>query len=366
MKGDVLIDETSMTWFRLRERRASLLTRSELPDNRPRQQTFAAAMAQFEEQMAAAKIVSPATRPLNLYYGLAQAGMAIASAHAPGQWSFSRHGLKLVDTSPDLAEIQVRPDGDGGFRRVAATTGSPEITEPVYIGNLWSSLPDLIDYATLSGIAKPEALYVVPDLRSPMFTSGGGLPSQTSYHEPVAVRIRAKVAVADSSGLESWIRELLKHYPALRDWKIDGSEWPIHNVCAGDVISLRMWLPGSVADRSIPTSEMSAIIDEVAPEYRYRTDRYVRPSVEGGGKLPPSPLMTWWLLLYSFSILARYQPRKWTQLLDLDKPGCAASLQFCLEVALSVIPHLVLEALDREPFFLPKPNVPMTWPNTLI
>jgi hypothetical protein len=27
--------------------------------------------------------------------------------------------------------------------------------------------------------------------------------------------------------------------------------------------------------------------------------------------------MTWWLLLYSFSILARYEPRRWMKLLDL-------------------------------------------------
>lgn len=124
------MDETSMMWFRLRERRASLLNRWELQGNRPRQQTFAAAMTQFEEQMSAAKIVSPATRPLNLFYGLTQAGMAIVAAHAPGQWSFSRHGLKLLDTSRDLADIQVQPDGDGAFQRVAAAVGSTQIAEP--------------------------------------------------------------------------------------------------------------------------------------------------------------------------------------------------------------------------------------------
>ena len=65
--------------------------------------------------------------------------------------------------------------------------------------------------------------------------------------------------------------------------------------------------------------------------------------------------MTWWLLLYSFSMLARYQPRKWVQLLDLDKSESAVPLQYALELALSVIPHLVLEALDGKPRLLSKP-----------
>ena len=71
-----LIDDDTLIWFALRERRGSLLTKANLPTSAARRQTFAAAMAQFEEQMTAAKVVSPATRPLNLYYGLAQAGMA--------------------------------------------------------------------------------------------------------------------------------------------------------------------------------------------------------------------------------------------------------------------------------------------------
>ena len=360
------MDETTVMWFKLRERRASLLNSSELQDNRPRQQTFAAAMAQFEEQMTAAKIVSPATRPLNLYYGLAQAGMAIAAAYAPGQWSFSGHGLKLLDTEPDLAEIQVRPDGDGGFQRVAAVVGSNQIAEPVSIGSLWNSLPDLVDFAALSGSARPEVLRVTPDPGLPSFMGVLGRPAQTFYSGPAAVRVRVKAAIPDSSDLDSWVRELMKHYPALRNWKIDASEWPIDNVHTGDEIFLKMWLPGSAAERSMSASEMSAIIDTVAPEYRYRVERYVRPSVEGIDKPAPSPLMTWWLLLYSFSMLARYQPRKWVRLLDLDKPGCAASLQLCLEVALSAIPHLVLEALDREPILLPKPGNPQTWPSFYI
>jgi hypothetical protein len=65
--------------------------------------------------------------------------------------------------------------------------------------------------------------------------------------------------------------------------------------------------------------------------------------------------MTWWILLYSFSIRAQYEPRRWVALLDLDKSEAAVSLRYVLEEALTALPHLVLEALDGEPYLLSKP-----------
>jgi hypothetical protein len=147
-----------------------------------------------------------------------------------------------------------------------------------------------------------------------------------------------------------------RHHP-----EHSASPWPeghlpgtIHQITArvagqpGEDMSVRMPLPGS-AKPSMPASEMSAIIDAVAPEYRYRSERLVWPSVEGAA----CTVTTYDLVAAAlqFSMLARYQPRKWTRLLELDKPGYAASHQFCLEAALLAIPHLVLEALERNLIF---------------
>lgn len=82
-------------------------------------------------------------------------------------------------------------------------------------------------------------------------------------------------------------------------------------------------------------------------------NRYAVPSIGGGD--PFSPLMTWWLLLYTFSILARYQPRKWIDVLNFDTSKYAASVGYALDVAMVVIPQLVLAALDRHPVLLAKP-----------
>jgi len=149
----MVLDDTSMNWFRLRERRSGLQTRTKLNLTAARRQTFGAAMGQFEEQFTAAKVVTAATRPLNLYYGLCQACMAIATAHADDPWSFSSYGLHLVDREAEFRDMMVRPDGDGGFQRVAAATGSPAITEPVSPGALWASLPDLAQAGALPGSA---------------------------------------------------------------------------------------------------------------------------------------------------------------------------------------------------------------------
>ena len=105
----------------------------------------------------------------------------------------------------------------------------------------------------------------------------------------------------------------------------------------------------------MPEEALKAFYDKVAPEYKYRDDRFLRPAVDSAKSAPPSPLMTWWLLLYCFSILAGYEPRRWAQLLDLDNSEVSVLLQYALEEALVAVPHLVLEALDGEPHLLAKP-----------
>ncbi|MFI7401648.1 YaaC family protein [Streptomyces sp. NPDC049541] len=98
-------------------------------------------------------------------------------------------------------------------------------------------------------------------------------------------------------------------------------------------------------------AEIGDFFDIRTPAYRFTENRYLRPAFEPT-KAPPRPLMTWWLLLDSFSTLARYQPRKWSEALDIDKSPGAAALEYALDIALGVSPHLVLEELDRKPVLL--------------
>lgn len=351
-RGLALIDEKSIIQLHLRERRANITERSHpLQGNVSRRKTFAAAMQQFEEQMAAANVVTSATSSLNLYYGLAQAGLAIAAAKASEPWTFSSHGLELVDTRPDLADICVRPKGRGGFQAVASVTGSPVIETKVSIGALWASLPDLAEYAPLRTTSYPTALYVAPGMPS-MWGGIAGGPSEEYYSKASAtVYFRTKISEENANVL---FARLISDYPTADGWQVD-SGGSFTDSAADKNSKLRIALPSSTDDGLLRTADVTAILDVLAPEYLYTADRYMRPSVEGAAKPPPSPLMTWWLLLYSFSMLARYQPRKWTDLLILDRPGCANQIRFALERAISVIPQLLIGALDEKPWLLPKP-----------
>ncbi len=337
-----MIDDVSMTWFRLRERRASLRSRSRLGDSAGRRQTFAAAMQQFEEQFASANVVTAYTRPLNLYYGLAQAGMAIAAAHAPDPWSFSRHGLTLTDRSGDLAAMMVKPEGEGGFQKLAAATGSPVISGPVSLGALWASLPSL-QIGKLPGPEFPACLGLASD------EANGGPPQATVFFD-------ADMPEGDHDAWMKRFGEMMAACPTAAGWAIPMRQGAVEKPQeAGQRWAVTVGWPYESPTAEMSPQDLKAFFDRMAPEYLYRSDRYLRPGVGADASLPPSPLMTWWLLLYSFSILARYEPRRWAQLLDLDSSGAAVLIEYALNEALTVVPHLVLEALDQSPLLLAKP-----------
>lgn len=342
-----MVDEERLIWFGLRGRRAVLRDRSKLNETAARQQTFAAAMGQFEEQFTAAKMVTEATRPLNLYYGLAQAGMAIAAAHADDPWSFSRHGLHLTNWGGELADMILAPEGDGGFQKVATATGSQLLPGPVSLGALWASLPELSSAGPLPGSDTPPPIALL-DNQTP-----GNVPRATLFPSG---DLLSRDLEPGSGPWRQRFAEIMKAYPGTGNIAIPATEDAI-SPPGPDALNWSIdvaWLDAQTT-RELSAAELKEFFDKITPEYRYQRDRFLRPAVDADDTAPPSPLMTWWLLLYSFSILARYRPREWTKLLDLDKTKTAVLLQYALAQALTVVPHLVLEALDRKPFLLAKP-----------
>lgn len=328
-----------MIWFALRGRRGSLRERSKLVMTSARQQTFAAAMGQFEEQFTAAKVVTEATRPLNLYYGLAQAGMAIAAAHADDPWSFRRHGLQLTNRESQLADMIITPEGEGGFQKVATATGSPLITGPVTLGALWASIPELDETGHLPG-----------------FSGHGLIPllASDSLARPTAQIFPSDMPTDRGAWLKRFA-EITATYPGLAGCAIPAEGNPVEAPERPGqtwVVDIR-WPAPDPSKGTMSPEEHRAFFDKIAPEHRYHSSRFLRPAINSNP--PPSPLMTWWALLYSFSILARYEPRVWTKLLDLDKPTTAVLLQYALTEALTAVPQLVLGALDRQPYLLGRP-----------
>ena len=133
--------------------------------------------------------------------------MAIAAAHAEDPWSFASHGLRPDNLQGAVGDITVRPDGDGAFQRVANATGSPVIAEPISLGALWSSLPDLANVGTFSGGDWPAPL----DLNSWEWMAGN--PQATLY-------LRREDMPADQAAWRTVFHEMMTTYPAADGWAI--------------------------------------------------------------------------------------------------------------------------------------------------
>ncbi|MBQ0867333.1 MULTISPECIES: YaaC family protein [Streptomyces] len=116
-------------WERLRASRWN--PPGKAAEGRSRRKTYAAALEQTEQMFRAAAVVGPATRPLQVFYGLSQAGRAIAAAAGAlygEDWRLVGHGIKasgLSDAFPDIEIRTEQPGTQGSFVRVSEVLNSP-------------------------------------------------------------------------------------------------------------------------------------------------------------------------------------------------------------------------------------------------
>jgi hypothetical protein len=87
-------------------------------------------------------------------------------------------------------------------------------------------------------------------------------------------------------------------------------------------------------------------LNVIAPDYRGLGTRLLLP--RAGSKYALSPLMLWWVLLFSLSSIARYDPELWVSALDVNNSQLAVPVEAALDVALEALPELIFDALaDR-------------------
>lgn len=301
--------------------------------------------------MKAAEVVSPATRPINLYYGLVQAGLAITAAHAEGTWTFDKHGLKIPDMKVSIPDIAVRPEGVGAFQAVSDATGSERTTGSIRLGALWNSLPELAE-VPLEGTADTVAVDLLADHHSSVEATDWSIGTTPRRPEFVRATVWVNEEVPSLPDRKAWTQNFVTKYPSLDGAGLWGGVDEAFTEARAHRFAIELCWPAPKDD--MEEAEIEEFFDARAPVYRFNAHRYLRPVFEPA-KAPPTPLMSWWLLLYSFSMLARYQPRKWTDALDIDRSPDAAALEYALAQALEVVPHLVLEGLRQTPILLSKP-----------
>lgn len=300
---------------------------------RERKRVFGSALEQAEQLLTAAEDVGYAARPILLFYGLSQAGRAIAAASTAADnnsYKLNGHGVKVLDLDqrPPLPRLTVKDDGLGSFTQLAQMLGSVSLRDGAPLGQLWATIPDLL--ATPLEPMSPQYLPVlqlqpVLALRNGRYVSPGnavwvvGLPPRSGGYPPGDIA-------------EEEVSAILSNYPTLAGSQPSGME---------------EWFKSreDLRNRGTVRLLVSASPDGDDQPYRDDRDRWVFPPLDDRGK-PLHPLLAWWALLFALSMLARYEPASWISALDADASPNAVPLETALDHALDTCPELILHAIS--------------------
>ncbi len=322
--------EAPQSWRELRRRRSSPPVRMPVA----RAQTFQSALEQAEQQFRAAASVGYDSRPLNLFYGLSQAGRAVAAAASrlgPDDWALAGHGIlaRRLDTSADIGQVAiVTSSGRVGtsFHRLSTVLDSeiPDCT----LGDVWACIYESSAFEPLDSaeIFVPlEVSAAVPAINS----------GQANWHAGAS---SANVILPKALGSTPMltVHDYLAHYPALRGWDTverqpSAAVWPEE----GQPLTL-YW--EAIAEQGMKGLDGRRV--------RYRGQTYLAMPTIGRALKPVHPLMAWWAVLFGLSMLARYQPDRWTAMINIDQNPKAIAIEFLLDEALAAVPELIDQAID--------------------
>jgi len=281
-----------------------------------RSDTYVAAMLQFEQLTIAAGSVAPFARPLLLYYAAGNAARALIAAFSP-QPQTGRHGLKQpkAPLPEDVMAFEVEPHGTRNLLAdLCALTGCEVPGEPILLSDLFLSLPDLSD--------KPQSL----DGHKAIFLEEVPDPTQFQALRDPLMRIRLETEELPAQD------QLYEVFPTLRGWHEEDEN-------QNSITSRRQLARVFRSEQPIEYRDRKAALDAVAQTYRYSGDRWLIPTISGLST-PLSPLATWYVLLFGFSILARYEPAAWMRALGVRERH-AVAIESSLEEAISALPELV-------------------------
>jgi hypothetical protein len=310
-----------------------------------RRRVFAASLEQSEQLWRASIAVAPAAQPITAFYGLSQAGRALSAALSGGNnWVLNGHGL-VIDPPPvappsPVADVVVRDKGNGSFQQIAALLQSPTLTSPTRLGELWQSLPEQ-GGAPLSGENSPLALLVsFSELELPI---GSNTADRVlAYVRPLPAHLsRNDLTLAEALAFLAPYPTLMQPAPPVElasvDPRGDDGTW---------LLGLRWDLPQRTSDYETAYARLRQLVRMYGPQMeRPRPMRgWAIPAV-GGNSRPMHPLLTWWAMLFSMSMLARYQPSTWMGMLNVDRSGDAVPLEMLLQSALSIVPGLLYDEM---------------------
>jgi hypothetical protein len=216
-----------------------------------RKVTFGAALEQAEQLFSAARLVTPAAGPILLFYGLSQAGRAVAAAAAgrenANRWRLNGHGITNGPTdqlTPNtLSSLILENQGSGAFTQLADILRAASLPAPLRLGDLWCLLPESTGFPLPGmGGARPINVQLAPYGIADAYKlpASVGVPSHL---------LSSSEAAADPSGLaalwnqkRSAVEGFLLRFPSLRGFEFTtppGQPIDVRGL-GGDVTEIRI------------------------------------------------------------------------------------------------------------------------------
>lgn len=295
------------------------------------------ALEQAQQQFAAAELIGYESRPLNLFYGLSQAGRAIAAGSrllgrgTEQQWQASGHGLKYdigVPSGVLATPITQDPGSRDLFSRVSVAIDSPLDFKAIDFG---AAMNQLLDYTMAfqepSEFARPITDVHVYSAQDAMY--------------PLEVEIRVPGLTNGDETKAEEVRAIFEPYPALRDLEVAVDDkgnvrWSHNEGCCFVIVP---------STDQLKNRDGHGGAEFEGADY-YRGTAILLPRA-GDSDRALRPLMSWWCVLYALSMLARYAPSKWTETLSLADSRIASRIEFLLDEAIDAVPGLLWEELSR-------------------
>lgn len=338
---------TEAVWRALRELRAAPPGRA---TRGARKEVFNAALEQAEQLFTSAAGAGPASRPLLLFYGLSQAGRAInacASNVTHDSFPLTGHGIVIADNSmtrTDLGLVTVKDKlsskGKDSFVQVATALGSRSLPESTRLADLWST----IEEAERWPLATPAKSLLHLDWHLPNHR-----PGNTTLQAIVSGMPGSLAEISDPQRREIEVRTWLSNYPALgnytflRPGAIPDTGPESRNEREG---TIGCWLTWALEEHDDAAREQTHRITPWNGRHLANNSRVLHAQL-GSDHRQLHPLLSWWAVLFAMSMLARYQPDRWTTYINVNTSKDAVAVEFLLDTALKAVPELILASIDE-------------------
>ena len=121
------------------------------------------------------------------------------------------------------------------------------------------------------------------------------------------------------------LRRWLAQYPSLIGWDFVHNTEPDKPIgFTFDAATTRLEMPLRLPNVTCSANELENLQRRA---FTYHSTMMVYPTLDGTVRAA-HPFILWWAVLYLLSMLARYQPREWTQLIDVSHAPEAVAIEY--------------------------------------